>query len=333
MRRWSTTARRIRPAGVGAQGGLDVVAAERAAIPDAEPVLPGRPFPPVRQSRIRRPFGRRRAGSRGARLDPRMSPTSLASAAGNHGGAHLRRSRAGVCRDFSHLGITLCRALGIPARAVSAYAWKLEPPDFHAVFEVYLDGGSVVGSIATRLAPVEGWCASAWDAMRPTSPSSPRAGHARACPESVTVTTRLIGPRWPTNASRSPQIPTTATLAPGREGLLPAKPPFAHIRRGHTCMRREQNLRELTKAGWIRGAQTTSVPVNTYSDPQTSGHRSATIRQGRSSVDFDHSCQTYATWSLTWLTWLRRCGSGRTAVPMPNSILGIGESMRRYVRG
>jgi len=48
--------------------------------------------------------------------------------------------RAGVCRDFTHLGITLCRALGIPARAVSAYALDLMPPDFHAVFEVYLEG-------------------------------------------------------------------------------------------------------------------------------------------------------------------------------------------------
>ncbi|MEQ1779968.1 MAG: transglutaminase family protein [Hyphomonadaceae bacterium] len=63
--------------------------------------------------------------------------------------------RAGVCRDFSHLGITLCRALNIPARAVSAYAWQLDPPDFHAVFEVYLDGGWWLVD-PTRLAPVEG---------------------------------------------------------------------------------------------------------------------------------------------------------------------------------
>ncbi|KQT83193.1 transglutaminase family protein [Aurantimonas sp. Leaf443] len=48
--------------------------------------------------------------------------------------------RAGVCRDFSHLGIAFCRALGIPARFVSAYAFGLQPPDFHAVFEAYLDG-------------------------------------------------------------------------------------------------------------------------------------------------------------------------------------------------
>ena len=63
--------------------------------------------------------------------------------------------RAGVCRDFSHLGITLCRALNIPARAVSAYGWQLEPPDFHAVFEVFLDGGWWLVD-PTRLAPVEG---------------------------------------------------------------------------------------------------------------------------------------------------------------------------------
>ena len=49
-------------------------------------------------------------------------------------------SRAGVCRDYAHLGIALCRALGIPARFVSAYAAGLQPPDFHAVFEAYLAG-------------------------------------------------------------------------------------------------------------------------------------------------------------------------------------------------
>jgi transglutaminase-like putative cysteine protease len=48
--------------------------------------------------------------------------------------------RAGVCRDFSHLGIAFCRALGIPARFVSCYALGLEPGDFHAVFEAYLGG-------------------------------------------------------------------------------------------------------------------------------------------------------------------------------------------------
>ncbi|GGD24696.1 transglutaminase [Aureimonas glaciei] len=48
--------------------------------------------------------------------------------------------RAGVCRDFAHLGTAFCRALNIPARFVSCYAYGLEPRDFHAVFEAYLDG-------------------------------------------------------------------------------------------------------------------------------------------------------------------------------------------------
>lgn len=48
--------------------------------------------------------------------------------------------RQGVCRDFAHLAIALCRALGIPARYVSAYAWRLDPPDFHAVLEAWLSG-------------------------------------------------------------------------------------------------------------------------------------------------------------------------------------------------
>lgn len=48
--------------------------------------------------------------------------------------------RAGVCRDFAHLMIALSRSAGVPARFVSAYAWQLDPPDFHAVAEVWLDG-------------------------------------------------------------------------------------------------------------------------------------------------------------------------------------------------
>ena len=67
--------------------------------------------------------------------------------------------RAGVCRDFAHLGIAFCRALGIPARYVSAYAWRLEPPDFHAVFEAFLRGPSGLGWYVfdpTRMAAPEG---------------------------------------------------------------------------------------------------------------------------------------------------------------------------------
>ncbi|WP_309684237.1 transglutaminase family protein [Polaromonas sp.] len=61
--------------------------------------------------------------------------------------------RAGVCRDFAHLGITLCRALNIPARLVVGYVYFEEPPqDFHAVFEAWLDGRWVLFD-ATRMAP------------------------------------------------------------------------------------------------------------------------------------------------------------------------------------
>ena len=60
--------------------------------------------------------------------------------------------RAGVCRDFAHLGIALCRALGIPARFVSGYAYGLNPPDFHAYFEAFLGGRWIVAD-PTRLSP------------------------------------------------------------------------------------------------------------------------------------------------------------------------------------
>jgi len=46
--------------------------------------------------------------------------------------------RTGVCRDFSHLGISLCRALKIPARMVVGYLHELDPMDMHAWFEAYV---------------------------------------------------------------------------------------------------------------------------------------------------------------------------------------------------
>lgn len=63
--------------------------------------------------------------------------------------------QAGVCRDFAHLGIALCRALTIPARYFTGYAYKLKPADFHACFEAYL-GGQWVLFDATGLAPLNG---------------------------------------------------------------------------------------------------------------------------------------------------------------------------------
>ena len=50
--------------------------------------------------------------------------------------------RVGVCRDFAHLMIALCRAANLPARMVSGMDYgadiALGPPDFHAYVEVYL---------------------------------------------------------------------------------------------------------------------------------------------------------------------------------------------------
>ena len=54
--------------------------------------------------------------------------------------ADVFNSKSGVCRDFAHLAISLCRASGIPARYCSVYADALDPPDFHAVVQAYLGG-------------------------------------------------------------------------------------------------------------------------------------------------------------------------------------------------
>ncbi len=48
--------------------------------------------------------------------------------------------KQGVCRDYTHLAIALCRALNIPARYVGGYAVGLDPMDFHACFEAYIGG-------------------------------------------------------------------------------------------------------------------------------------------------------------------------------------------------
>jgi transglutaminase-like putative cysteine protease len=56
------------------------------------------------------------------------------------------RERVGVCRDFTHLAITLCRCLNIPARYVTGYLGDIgvpvmdAPMDFSAWLEVYLGG-------------------------------------------------------------------------------------------------------------------------------------------------------------------------------------------------
>ena len=54
--------------------------------------------------------------------------------------------RAGVCRDFTHLALTFCRCLNIPARYTTGYLGDISVPpsgnpmDFSGWFEVFLDG-------------------------------------------------------------------------------------------------------------------------------------------------------------------------------------------------
>jgi transglutaminase-like putative cysteine protease len=54
--------------------------------------------------------------------------------------------KTGVCRDFAHLAITLCRCMNIPARYCTGYLGDIgvpvdpNPMDFSAWFEVYLGG-------------------------------------------------------------------------------------------------------------------------------------------------------------------------------------------------
>jgi transglutaminase-like putative cysteine protease len=55
--------------------------------------------------------------------------------------------RRGVCRDFAHLAVALCRCMNIPARYATGYLGDIgvpkdpAPMDFSAWFEVYLEGG------------------------------------------------------------------------------------------------------------------------------------------------------------------------------------------------
>ncbi len=61
----------------------------------------------------------------------------------SHGGTTALdtfHAREGVCRDYAHLLIALVRGLGIPARMVSAYSPDVDPQDFHALAQVWLEG-------------------------------------------------------------------------------------------------------------------------------------------------------------------------------------------------
>lgn len=68
------------------------------------------------------------------------------AARANRTAAEAYREQVGVCRDFMHLAITLCRCLNIPARYATGFLGDIGippvplPMDFSAWFEVYLGG-------------------------------------------------------------------------------------------------------------------------------------------------------------------------------------------------
>jgi transglutaminase-like putative cysteine protease len=61
--------------------------------------------------------------------------------------SQAHEGRRGVCRDFAHLAVALCRAMNVPARYCTGYLGDIgvapapEPMDFSAWFEVRLAGG------------------------------------------------------------------------------------------------------------------------------------------------------------------------------------------------
>lgn len=61
------------------------------------------------------------------------------------GAYDVYQDRKGVCRDFTHLAVTFCRALNIPARYATGYLGDIGVPtesamDFSACFQAYLGG-------------------------------------------------------------------------------------------------------------------------------------------------------------------------------------------------
>jgi len=64
--------------------------------------------------------------------------------------------RRGICRDYAHVLVTLARASAIPARYVSCYSPGVDPPDFHAVAEVFLADPTIPGGGAWHLVDATG---------------------------------------------------------------------------------------------------------------------------------------------------------------------------------
>jgi transglutaminase-like putative cysteine protease len=93
-------------------------------------------------------FGDTSGGARIEAIRAWISEHLTYASGSSHTGTDARDTfieRRGVCRDFAHLLVTLARASAIPARYVACYAPGVNPPDFHAVAEVFLADPTVVG--------------------------------------------------------------------------------------------------------------------------------------------------------------------------------------------
>lgn len=92
---------------------------------------------------VRRSFGGLRGGDLAVALSEWVRSNIDYDGVGSDGRSSALDTfaeRRGVRRDFAHLLVALARAGEIPARCVAAYAPGVEPPDFHAVVELWLGG-------------------------------------------------------------------------------------------------------------------------------------------------------------------------------------------------
>ena len=134
---------------------IDRLTCDLAALGDTSPrALPAPTIPYLLPSRycesdrfegfVEAEFPGLKGGALAARLS-RWVSDHLTYASGSSSGITTAMmtfaERRGVCRDYAHLLVALARAGGIPARCVSAYAPGVTPPDFHAVAELWLEGG------------------------------------------------------------------------------------------------------------------------------------------------------------------------------------------------
>ncbi len=133
---------------------VDRVAVDIAALPPTPPrALPGAVIPYLLPSRycqsdrlegfVRREFGGLSGGAMAQALLEWTRGALIYRSGVSQGDTTALdtfASRMGVCRDYAHLLVSLARAAEIPARCVGAYAPGVEPPDFHAVVELWLDG-------------------------------------------------------------------------------------------------------------------------------------------------------------------------------------------------